>query len=564
LGAIGAANVIPTQAAVRGVTPHSRQRYVERRSTSAMGRRSSATPPAAVSRGGVRAGGLAILAASVLTSLAGCGANGKTRPRHIVMFDSEGNAVDPTADPATFQEYPELAPDAYVKWLDRIIEGIEGFDAKTHDCARVDVERPGAARTRQQQTVEQKSEDVHSGRSPVVRVLIYIHGGLNSPDTTIQRATHLHDRIVDAGYYPIFVNWNSSLLSSYGSHLWSVRQGAERKWAWVTSPLWFAGDLTRAVFRLPVVWWWRIQDSFDLADDRERADAVFDAVVNGPDPQGLQIRRAPGDGDEDGSFLWGTWELITLPVRAAATLVVDTGGTGSWNAMQRRVELLFDQDEFVHDASRGTIEPGEPTPLMRFMERLHRLQSEMADQGRTLEVTLIGHSMGSMIANRLLQRGVTFGDSIDANRADVDQKEKARTHRNYTVPVFHDVVFMAAACSIHQYEASAFPYLEQHQDTNFFHVMLDPDSETRETYLAALSPKGSLLVWIDDFFSNPFTLGDRTAGRYVNLLPALHHTPLALRPRVFVKLFDDGEPSYPQKHGEFGGQDFWSKEFWWE
>ena len=101
-----------------------------------MGRRSSATPPAAVSRGGVRAGGLAILAASVVASLAGCGANGKTRPRHIVMFDSEGNAVDPTADPATFQEYPELAPDAYEKWLDRIMEGIEGFDATTHDCAR--------------------------------------------------------------------------------------------------------------------------------------------------------------------------------------------------------------------------------------------------------------------------------------------------------------------------------------------------------------------------------------------------------------------------------------------
>jgi|SoiMethySBSTD1v2_1073268.scaffolds.fasta_scaffold366130_1 hypothetical protein len=495
-------------------------------------------------------------------ALLGCAATGEARPRHLVMFDDEGAAVDPTAAPLTFQDYPELDADAWQQWLDRIMEQIADFDPGTHDCRRVVVERPGAAKQRQQEIVKDGETAAGAQRPPVVRVLLFIHGGMNTPEETIQRATRLHDPIVKAGYYPIFVNWKSSLTSSYWSHLWWVRQGAERKWAPVTAPLWFLADVTRGVIRLPVTWWWRAQDTLDLADDRKRADAVFKSH----DKEGLQIYRVPGDHDVDHTVLGTLWEFVTMPVRAATTLVVDTGGTGSWDAMQRRVELLFDRDEFLSDFADGRTAPPEPTPLMRFMERLHRLQAEFEDEGRRLEVTLIGHSMGSMVANRLLQRGVTFGEDEAgaAPKSLVEQTAKAASHRNFTVPEFQDVVYMAAACSIHQYEASALPYLTQHRRTRFFHVMLDPDSETRETYFAALSPKGSLLVWIDDFLSNPQTLGDRTAGRYVNLLPALNHTPAALRDRVFVKLFDDGDPQYPQKHGEFGDKEFWTEEFWWK
>src|SRR4029453_10284654 len=101
------------------------------------------------------------------------------------------------------------------------------------------------------------------------------------------------------------------------------------------------------------------------------------------------------------------------------------------------VELLFDRDEFVPDAMKGRTAPPDPTPLMRFMERLHAKQAELEEQGRRLEVTLSGPSMGSMVANRLLQRGMTFGDDADsaAPKSRAEQSEKAATHRNFTVPV---------------------------------------------------------------------------------------------------------------------------------
>jgi hypothetical protein len=50
-------------------------------------------------------------------------------------------------------------------------------------------------------------------------------------------------------------------------------------------------------------------------------------------------------------------------------------------------------------------------------------------------------------------------------------------------------------------------------------VMLNPKAETGELQkkFLDLPPRGSLLVWIDDFLSNPVHEQDRTMGRWTNL-----------------------------------------------
>jgi len=524
---------------------------------------------------------IALAVGSAISS--GCSTIGTVYPRHIVMFEKNGRAIDPTADPRPLQEYPELDDAAWKRWLDLMLDEIKRFDASKglagHDCQRVEAVRPGAAEERQQKTPGLKGElddraNPAAAAEQVVKVLIFVHGGLNTQSGTIERATELHDEILRAGYYPIFVNWDSSLLSSYWSHLVWVRQGAERPWGPVFAPFYLLGDLARGLVRLPSIWWWRAQETLGWGIESDAGDAIFAAK----DKHELQMLRAEGDGDVDLAFLRGVWQVVTMPVRAATTYVVDVGGQGSWNAMQRRVELLFEQDEFreirADDPEAAATPP--PTQLMQLMQRLQELQTrwELDDSGgvrRRLEVTLVGHSMGGMVINRLLQRGTTSanrdGSAGEGEREKaMEQAAKPRTHPGFVVPEFKTIVYMASACSVHQYEASALPYLEQHEDTILHHVVLDPEAETRETNLWDISPRGSLLVWIDDFLSSPYTVGDRTAGRYVNLLPALPHTPMDLRKRIFVKFFDDGDERYPQQHGDFddGEFEFWTKEFWWE
>src|SRR6185369_13961929 len=78
------------------------------------------------------------------------------------------------------------------------------------------------------------------------------------PDTAVRSADYEIDRMIDDGYYPIFVNWQSDLVDSYGEHLVSVTQGRKQYdgslGRALLSPLYLFADLGRAVTRAPIVW----------------------------------------------------------------------------------------------------------------------------------------------------------------------------------------------------------------------------------------------------------------------------------------------------------------------
>src|SRR5439155_10604915 len=142
---------------------------------------------------------------------------------------------------------------------------------------------------------------------------------------------------------------------------------------------------------------------------------------------------------------------------------------------RRRVEFLGEAKNIIRCSSLG---------VPRFVKML---------AGETnLEVTLVGHSMGTIILNRVVR------DS-EIN--------------------FANIVYMGAACSVEDFSHSVLPFMEQHRDTQFFTLSLHPVAEAGEWYpwLADLPPRGSLLIWIDNFLSNPVTEQERTMGRWRNL-----------------------------------------------
>jgi hypothetical protein len=138
-----------------------------------------------------------------------------------------------------------------------------------------------------------------------------------------------------------------------------------------------------------------------------------------------------------------------------------------------------------------------------------------------------------------------------------------------TMP-FNRIVYMAAATTVKDYENSIFPYLAKNHDAQLYHLTLHALAEVRDRWepirYVDLPPRGSLLVWVDEFLANPGTMQDRTAGRFTNLTVALHDTPEELRRRIHIKEFKVGasvQDTNPQKHGDFTDPfTFWKQECW--
>jgi len=106
------------------------------------------------------------------------------------MFDSDGSPVDPTGNigdtrHSPFFSYPKMPADDYDRYLEDLFKHITAKSLQ------------GATR----------------------KILFYVHGGLNTQVNTLERVvqpvgsdnTKLYEAILNGGYYPIFVNWKSSL-----------------------------------------------------------------------------------------------------------------------------------------------------------------------------------------------------------------------------------------------------------------------------------------------------------------------------------------------------------------
>ena len=167
-----------------------------------------------------------------------------------------------------------------------------------------------------------------------------------------------------------------------------------------------------------------------------------------------------------------------------------------------------------------------------------------------VQITLVGHSMGCIILNELVRQ-------------------------NDHLP-FQNIVYMAAACSIENFEKSIIRYMERYPEANFYNLMLDPIAETRERMIRLFGfefgPRGSLLVWIDNYLTKARTPLDLTLGRWVNIMRSLFVIPPDLRSRVHLKTYgiygsdvfkyDLAPAGFPMHHGDFSQLHFWEPEVW--
>jgi len=449
----------------------------------------------------------------------------------------------------------------------------------------------------------------------------------------------------DTGAYPIFINWQSSLFPSYWDHLVHIRQGEnwnEGNWSslggYLTAPFVLAADLTRAVVRLPAVTFFQLRNDLETvpnfraglslwsSDLALAQEAAFEALCrnNGTEAwdstealdqykgilskEGEKCEKLPGVHEMSNLHIWNGPDVrrlgsrsaafvnyfLTLSTKLATAPILDTFGTSSWDAMLRSVSQLFHYDgqqrvhtqaAFDETEARSYTTGGALAYFLQGLDRAicgERRTGEPCLNKEGWEIALVAHSTGAIILNHIVR---DFGE----------------------LPI-KNIVYMAAASSIKDYQDTIFPYLQKknggleqgqssvptsagvrgklteenepslisqadkpcglgrvgQKEVCVYHLMLHEASESGEWNVLDLPPRGSLLVWLDSFLSHPLSTEDRTLGRFRNFISAVHHTPSGLRPYIHIVKFGAGENAYgPQKHGDFGQKlKFWKPECW--
>ncbi len=407
--------------------------------------------------------------------------------------------------------------------------------------------------------------------SRCTNILLFIPGGLNAVESGVEMAARTVPDIQAGGSYPLFIAWDSRLTSTYWEHLTLVRRGQEKPvQGKLSAPIYGATDVARSLVRTPVVWYH--QGATDLKNSRiggssyhtnapsqgtvhDTIDHLVNTEIADVNALYAELRRryasdpAHAIAVSMGGFeRTAAWQLtryglswVTLPTKLVCAPMIDGLGTSAWENMRRRTSTLFRAPEefYLEDRWRNpgevarTLDSDSRGAVARLLEALR-----VVEKRRPVPITLVAHSAGSLVANEMVRRG-----------ADLP---------------FQNIVYLAAACSIRDWDVSVVSYLAAHPGTHFYNLSLHPANEVSEANAADLVPRGSLLVWIDEFLAHPETVQDRTLGRWENIMQATHLIPREVRPQVTLKAFSAGEALThgPQEHGDFSDTTFWNPGFW--
>lgn len=392
--------------------------------------------------------------------------------------------------------------------------------------------------------------------SPLDTIVVYVHGGRVSYEKGYGRVMERGRAIDSAGYYPIFINWNSSGGSSLWWHLFRMRQGED--WGPVngtlSAPFMIAGALGRAISRAPMSALHQTADYCRVlggmkrgdtegrihgsrfcpipgVDQARRAQAEYEQVLlAGERPAGTE--PAPisiGLGSHDNGWGVGTARVasgvVTLLPKLVLGPVLDGFGPGAWSEMRRRVgTMVHSRRDF---SSASALDPDYHPPrgaayaLMDSLQAMSRAQhhdSVPAERRRSRTFILVGHSMGTIVLDEILEH---FPD----------------------LPVAR-IVYLAPATTIAELESGVVRFLQRHPATLYYHGMLHPYADAGEWQpgMLDLVPRGSLLEWVDDYLAAPDTPLDRVSGKWANLVTATHIFPPEIRARVVLKAFGVRDP----------------------
>lgn len=375
-----------------------------------------------------------------------------------------------------------------------------------------------------------------------IDVLIYVHGGLNTKKNALDRVQEKYRLIKYAKKekrYPIFINWRSGPITTYSSHLLRIRQGEVSRTAKLTSPIYLLTDIGNSLVNAPKSW--VVSGEHLLQSAISRDDSYLDNYKDAN--SGVYFTGNKNEYARLGRSLW--W-FLTSPSKLATTPFTYTMAKPAWDIMLRRTNTPFytpsDLENEGHDIEFGSkLGTGA---LSRF---LLELESVIKRENIPVKITIVGHSMGAIVVNKIVNIG-------------------------FDLP-YENIIHMASADSIKNLFEQVIPYVSAH-DVKFYSLSLHPENEDREVSAWGLTPSGSLLVWIDNMFTTPETVMNKRSGRWENMERAIPLIPNSAKKKMYFKVFGlndsgsvrqrDGLISEPQKHGEFGDLPFWSKSAWWK
>ncbi|QXH54641.1 alpha/beta fold hydrolase [Pseudomonas maumuensis] len=383
------------------------------------------------------------------------------------------------------------------------------------------------------------------GQSKTLRLTLFVHGGLNVFDGATERARKFSRDMIKDGQYPVFICWDSGPFTNYFDHLFRIRKGLSRPvLGGVSSPFVFVEDAARSVSRIPAATYKEIADTVIVAKGVETVDERnYKLRAAELDHQHFSVHsREPYTGV--GNAYWTVWN----PVKFLTAPFLDGLGTGAWDSMLRRADLVLTKKQAYEGelpASKSS-DGDDKQDVPRYADTAAtKLLAEWARDSslKDVKINIIGHSMGAIVSTDILVRHP---------RLNVD-----------------NIVFMGAAARIKDVENVIVPWMQSanHKEARFYNLSLDPYREIGENVYYDFLPRGSLLNWIDFIFGSVNSYKDRTAGSWWNIVRTAEDIfpggDPQLRQRVHLTRFPIGGPEMgPQTHGGFGEYCFWRSSFW--
>jgi hypothetical protein len=429
----------------------------------------------------------------------------------------------------------------------------------------------GATAEEQTKNYEKYLEPIVDAAAKAGRVMFFIHGGMNFVSGSTKRAAELvgkdqkcSDYDLSAQGYPIFICWDSP-PTGYGEQLAWVRAGkterygetaTHKTYALLTLPFHLLADVGRGLARFPAeLSQFAANDLYAIEPNRfgdfqkmsAEVEYLRSEVSSGTDH--VQVSCVPTLPTTPGRYLADLQTALLFPIRTLTLPVIDAIGVGAWDNMLRHTETMFDRTD--------TGKKRHPTPVEWAVKQdqtgaiamfFAKLQEKT---GSRCQITLITHSMGAIVGNRIIV--------------------------SYPKLDFRNIVYMAAACSVHEFESSVVPYMAmaEHSSTRFYNLSLHPRCEAGEIALSPgrfsfdLAPRGSLPVWIDNIFAKPPSEGQRRLGIFQNAVLASHNIPQGQRSKYTLKHFGFGNRNRvngrilnPQHHADFSDAPYWQSCFW--
>jgi hypothetical protein len=392
---------------------------------------------------------------------------------------------------------------------------------------------------------EQQIESIISGikKSGRKKILLYAFGGMNSLDSTVKRTEELSKAIYsESDYYPVLINWESDLTDSYYEHLMFIRRGV-KSYAYgpALSPFYLLVDIGRAVIRLPINLVLQARGIFQNDAPGSKININDTKKI-----KQLKIKYYVGKDYKNNyySIPHSLMFLISFPIRVISTVIVDMAGKSGWEVMIRRSKIVFQKSQaFENDFSDEVSILSSPPngALSIFMDRLVKFNKAHPEY----EFTLIGHSMGAFITNGILMR--------------------------YNMLPYKNIVYMVPACSSEEAALVLRPYLERHPESTFYNLCIHPNMDANEMMLFGFLPRGSVLRWIDLYFTDPLTSNDHCLGIWYNAIYSMPRLLGKVQNQCVIKVFGIHDPAtntididMPQNHIDFSNPKlrFWEPEFW--